>query len=821
MLRSAALGTRQCFPNFSCRQYARNPHPSSPLSSNPPRKEIYRLHPRSLLNIFRKHSPHPSLALALPALSSQPDHQPRSSSLDAVSEDYSQWHSIVEAPTFASALDHVDRILSTQAAQSTHASPASVLPIWLILSLLLRSPSTAHEAFTVTTLAVHHPQASHELFPLIHLLSAYWLANFALYAPLHSVVLRVLYAKHELQSFHVALLLRVLAQVKPANELQPMVALLLDRAVRKHLDLGVRAYRAILENPSTTGYIGRKVEQHMEVRGYSPNLSHSHAFVRIYGRVGKRTFAARYWRRIRRGEYYGRKVEYVRKSRYQAPLLEGTLRAAKKPKQVAQYIKYLLKNAARARTDPTLRQSGETPMLPGPSGIPKKVYMAALRVLANHVRTPSRHLLGVLRSGLEGIGGGSKRLWCYSVVIKGLLKRAEYEEAAGLVSEIWAERDRLSAPETTVAAEALTMAGRPDVALRLLLSLVPQQGTTTNTSIEGRDDYEVLLPRTYVPATKTIDTHAVNSFMISLLRIGRLDAVFFIWDTMPRLFHVRPDSVTLAIVLKAARYARKNEGALQVAIADFGLGRVLSRKTQAAQEDWARLEREEAEAALQALLTTDEKRTATAFWRGERAGAVALRIASEVLTTNWPELKSFTAPFQALRRNAGEQATSPMSDLLHSFASHSSDPKSVHEGQDDAAGQSYIRNWSTYSGIVPEDDMFRAWIDLLAEEDGAAQIPLILTWMRYLKVRPSRDTLATALVHWGEVTFEGPWIQRLKGGESQYIRLLKWITKWVGRDSVPGRNDTQKALMRVKWFRDLGHFRAKRVTPISKERFEF
>ncbi|EJF57499.1 hypothetical protein DICSQDRAFT_183214 [Dichomitus squalens LYAD-421 SS1] len=808
MLRSA-LRTHLQAPKLSYRQYARNPRPSSP---RPPRKEVYLLKPRSLINIFLKHSPHPSLALIAPALTPPLE---QGSSDDANSQGDNEWLHIVQAPNLASALDHVDHILSTEAAQSQSPSPASVLPTSVIFSVLSKPPSTAYEAFAATLLALNHPQASHELFPLVHLLSAYWLANFALYAPLHSVVLRLIYAKNEPQSLHVALMLRILAQVKPANELQPMMALLLDVATRRHLDLGVRTYRAILENPATTGYIAKKVEQHMEARGYSPNLSHSHAFVRIYGLAGKRTVAARFWRRIRHGEYYGRKAEYVNDSRSQALLLEGTLRASKKPKQVSLYIKYLLETTARAVADPTVRQSDQTPMLPGPSGIPKKVFMAALRVMANNLRIPSRHLLSILRSGLESLGGGTKRLWCYSVVIKGLLKRAEYDEAAGLLEEIWEERDKFSAPETTVAVEALTMAGRPDAAFRLLLSLVPERDIASGTSRLGPGDNGVLLPRTYAPAAKTIDTHAVNSFMVSLLRIGRLDAVFFIWDTMPRLFRVEPDSVSLAIVLKAARYARKNEGALQVAIADFGLGRVLPRKVQAAHEDWTNLGKDEAKAALQALLATDEKRTGTAFWRGERAGAVALRIASEVLTTNWPELRGFTAPFQAVRRNAGEQATSPMSDLLHSFASHPGDDAPVEA----AYGHLYHEEQRLYFGIVPEDDMFRAWFDLLAEEDGAAQIPLILTWMRYLKVRPSRDTLATALVHWGEVTFEGPWIQRLRGGESQYIKLLKWITKWVGRENVPGRNDTQKALMRVKWFRELGQFRAKRVADIAKERF--
>ncbi|KAI1789664.1 hypothetical protein LXA43DRAFT_1019805 [Ganoderma leucocontextum] len=804
MLRSALRIHPQAPPLF-VRQYVRNPPPLSPTVPTSPRREPYVLTPRSLLAIYRKRCTHPSLTF-VPAPTSPPPGGllPPGSSQPDFSE-YSQWAHIASAPTLASALDHVDHVLSLLPVTPTSAPRPAPLPTWLLLAILCKPPATATEALAATTLALHHPHTSTDLSPLVLLLAAYWLANLRMYAPLRSLVLRLINYKHGLHDFHIALMLRILAQVHPANELQRMIALLLDLATRNHFDLGVRTYRAILENRAATGRVASRVEQHMKARGYSPNLSHSRAFVHIYGRTGKRKAASRYWRRIRLGQYYGPKAEYITAIRHQALLLEDTLRGGKRPKQITQYVKYLLKTAARAEADPTVRQCGHVPPFPGHMGIPKKVYMLALRVYANDAATSLHQLLNTFRLGLDSIGDGTKRLWCYFVTIKGLLKRSEYGEAAKLLGEIWDGRDKFSAPEVTIAVEALTMVGRPDAAFRLLLSLVPESDTLMAVAGHLEGDYVVLTPKTYVRAERTIDTQAVNSYMVSLLRIGRPDAVFFIWDTMRRVFRVEPDSVTLAIVLKAARYARKTEGALQVAIADFGLGRVLSLGNQTATQDWTTLGREEATEAFKALLVADGKRSGTAFWRGERAGVVALRTAWEVLTMNWPELKGFDPPCYAIRRSAGEQAVSPMSDLLHSFTSHSSDIAAAADSQD-ADVSPHLR---MYFGIVPEDAMFRALFDLLAEEDRAAQIPLVLTWMRYLKVHPSRDTLATALVYWGEVTFEGPWIQRLRRGESQYVRLLKWITKWVGWGNVPRRDEMQKALMRVKWFRELDAFKVK------------
>ena len=43
--------------------------------------------------------------------------------------------------------------------------------------------------------------------------------------------------------------------------------------------------------------------------------------------------------------------------------------------------------------------------------------------------------------------------------------------------------------------------------------------------------------------------------------------------------------------------------------------------------------------------------------------------------------------------------------------------------------------------------------------------------------------------------------------ESEYVRMVKWLTKWVGRQNMPGREETQRALQRIRWYRDMQAFR--------------
>ncbi|KAI0742784.1 hypothetical protein C8Q80DRAFT_1190800 [Daedaleopsis nitida] len=862
MFRSARW-SRGLGSHISLRTYAHRALPGSLL-----RKHVGRTLPSTILDMYRKHCPHPHLTLLSPAVP-QPDAQSDSAQPDstqsvsvaeqaAVSElEYARWAPVVHAPSLASALDSIHCALP-----STNSTETPALPTWVLLAVLYKRPATDVEAFSVYSLALSHPpSAAPELTPLLILLSAYWLSQLRMYAPLRSVVLRAIHSENKrviLQPYHVSLFLRILAQAPPSPEIQHMIVILLDLAIRRGMDLGVRTYRALLENRTASFGTARLVEIHMKTRRYAPNLSHSRAFVRIYGRGGRRTMAARYWWRIRKGEYHGPHARYATYRRPSSRALEDYLRSFKDPKKLNLYVKYLLKTTARAEHDPELKRTA--PTLPRADGIPRPVYIHTLRSAMRRLTVPADDLLNTFRAGVQYLGSPKKVLVAYFLVIKGLLMRGKSADAMKLLEEILHRTNEFDASKLSIAAEALTMVNRPDAALRLLL----QSSRPSNTA-NAREDEDSVPPdessqpgssanEAAAPRPIIVDTRTINGFMISLLRIGRPDAVFYLWDTLPQVFAVEPDSKTLAILLKAARFARKCEGVVQVAIADFGADRLFG-GVAGREADPRALSRADALHALDALLRPDDKLTVTGFWRGERAGAVALRVAWQVLVGNWPILRLFDSPFRPVRRSAGEQATSPLADLWRGFVARRSAVHDAHGKRHDdrpdqgdeergLAVQPVDEDGRTYFGIVPEDALFRALFDLLAEEERADQIPLVLTWMRYMRVWPSPDTLATALVYWGEVTLEGPWIERmrewrarsqweereerkgdwrkkrekkygLKKYESEYVRMVKWMTKWVGWKNTPRSEQTQRALQRVRWFRDMRAFRPLRSRDVE------
>ncbi|OJT05016.1 hypothetical protein TRAPUB_4198 [Trametes pubescens] len=683
-------------------------------------------------------------------------------------DEYKRWHPAASAPTLAAALDRAQEIIAAAPPQTSSPDGPShaVLPAWALLAILCKQPANQVQAFVAYSLVLAQRLGPSPLITVLtHILAAHWLASLRMYALLHTIIIRLVRNRKHLRQFQVSILLRVLIEAEPNEEVQRVIVPLLRLAIREKMVLGANVYRALLENPAAPLTVAQLVETHMSCLKYNPNLAHSRAFVRIYGESGETLRAAKHWRRIRHGEVFGEVPEYAKSAEYQTGALGDYIQGFDSIEKVNRYIRYLLKNAARVQNAPpdALGDLSTKPALPTPDDIPPDVWLRVLSVAVTDPGVPTPNILTLLEQGRSIIRNPAKSLFATTTVIKGLLRRGALKEAAPLVTAALQQKRFFDTAQLTIAVEALTLLGRPAAAFRLL--------------------------RSY-PAK--VDTRAVNAFMIALVRTGRPDAVFFLWDTLPRVFGgVQPSSATLAILLKAARVARKCEGALQVALQDFGLRRILP----GGKSETGRMDAEEAVRGLERLLERREGRAVTGFWRGERAGAVALRVAWRIFTSNWPALAELKAPMGTARRSAEEHeiALSPIADLY----------RSLHE--DDGAQDEDEEDGRTYYGIVPHDPAFRALLDLLAEEGRARQVPLVLAWMRYLGVRPSKDTLAAALVYWGEVALEGPLIERWRGERgSGYGRLVAWVEEWVGRRGMPGREESQRALRRVRWGREVG-----------------
>ncbi|KAI0369235.1 hypothetical protein BV20DRAFT_997067 [Pilatotrama ljubarskyi] len=806
MLRSV-LRTQPKLPRLAARHYAIK----SPNRAASPENA------RTLLAAYTAYCSHPSLALVRVSQDPLGPLPPTSRvRYPDVSQDvYETWEPVVSASTLEAALDRVQDILASRRATSQSSESngdRGALPTWVLLTLLCKRPTSPLEAFVVHRLVMAHPLfPSPEFAALALTLAASWLVKLRMYAPLRSVLLRFARSHKDLQAYQLSLLLRVLAQAEPHQEVQNMIGMLLRLAIHEKMALGTRTYGALLDNPAASSAVARMVESHMKALDFAPNLSHLRAFVRIYGEDGRRKQAARHWRRIRHGEFFGQVPSYISTVRFQSRTLDDYLKGFRDTKKANFYLRYLVNATGRGQQDsPTdSTQRGGLPLvlnLRKAKSSSSDIWLRMLSAAAQDASTDTDELLDLLEQARSVFRSSSRTLFAISIVLKSLIRRQQYEKAGPLLSDMLQYQNSFDPAELTIAIEAMTMLGRPGEAFRLMRRL----GLSREHDLVGQGRPMSL-----------IETRTINSFMISLLRIGRPDVVFYIWDTMPRIFGVEPNSITLAILLKTACYARKCEGTLQVALQDFGLRRFLPDRVVSSDLERApqKLDREQAVDGLERLLEPGRHHAVTGFWRGERAGVVALRLAWQVLAGNWPALATLRPPVRAIRRNAAEQALSPVADLYHSV--HARDDSGFlkevgHGDEENVGGFPADEDGRTYFGIMPHDVMFRALLQLLAEEDRAGQIPLVLRWMEYLDVRPSPDTLATALVYWGDVSLQGPLMERFSGpGRSQYELLEKWITKWVGARRVPKREEMQRALKKVQYFRDMPLFQARARTPAN------
>jgi hypothetical protein len=419
-------------------------------------------------------------------------------------------------------------------------------------------------------------------------------------------------------------------------------------------------------------------------------------------------------------------------------------------------------------------------------------WVAILRVAAKDRNLTARSLFFVFRHGCMRY---SQTLTTYEIVINGLLRKHAFERAMALWHELSRRYRSLGRTSFGIGVRALTLGGEARKALSLLEEV--QATYETRALAEGViSEYQI--------KPKAVNIEAINQFMTALRRRGRPDVVFTLWDSMNVLYNVSPDVYTFNILLGTARWASKYDntlrGAFRNALAEFGLGRSLQIPKAAGAFATKKEYRDSVVSHMKTMLDPDTRHTITGKWGTEPATRTTLRIAVQVFIGNWPHLRHLRPPVRATRRSPDDPASSPLSDMINSLSEQS---------PDEATPTILLRFLPKetplypYPYIYPTDVTFRAFLDLLAASALHSEIPVVLTWMRALGVRPSKSTLATALVHWMEIGGDAPLIERLKGGpaRSPYSILMVWMKDWVGEANMPGREDMSDELARLAFWR--------------------
>jgi pentatricopeptide repeat protein len=411
-------------------------------------------------------------------------------------------------------------------------------------------------------------------------------------------------------------------------------------------------------------------------------------------------------------------------------------------------------------------------------------WTMAFSSAARQWKTSSEQLIRLFNRTFE-IAHFRPTVATYTVLLRGLIMRRSYYDAADVWDRFLAERLVLDRKALGAGVKALTLAEQPLRAFDVLETFGARPGTApaSNAHVrQGARPWRMMKLDGRAPQQPVqVDTMTMNDFMVALLRIQRPDVVFKLWDHMETLYNVKPDSHTLETLCRAARLAAKLDS--QSLAAMMRLSNPF-RKPQVEPTT-----REEIVQTLERLLNKRDSRVARGIWRNAPAVDGVRNAFQELIFGNWPEMRNITSPAHAVRHpDSTDTPFSPFREVAQSI-SQSLSSKNIHTHNDREPPPhiTFASRTPSYSSIVPSESAFCAYILLLGTSSYQHEIPLVLAWMRALRVHPRRRTLCFALIFWAEVSLRGPifeeWAE--KNERSEYGRLWRWIRDWVGDRNVP------------------------------------
>ncbi|KIO05857.1 hypothetical protein M404DRAFT_8956 [Pisolithus tinctorius Marx 270] len=778
-----------------------------------------------------------------------------------------QWKPAVFSPSLRIALD----ILSVRSTVLRSTSDDnSQVPPWVLLALAchkVHTPSDAQDHLLKLTFGnIGAIQTQYK--PPLLVLTTLSLAHFGIIAPMRPLVDLFLVHTSESAVFHFNAFLHALSSFARSEEAANLALTILETMTSRQIPLQLHTYRSLMTDRFVTLQLTKYLRSRMTHEGVVPTADHLEAYLRIFSDHGAIHEARQYLRAIQ---------DYCVKHSLAPPYgpvdrPDVQTQGAVHPADTL-YLKSLQSDRASAfhylhnllqlegRKQPPQGQSICTHARHPPAqttfwcGSKHSVdiydWTTALVSAANDRKITSSALLRLFENARAKTKVFRPTIATYTVLLRGLMWRRSYNEAMRIWNELVDSGLSLDRKALTVGVQVLTRSGHPQDAFYFLDLFSDEQSshsrparapsqslvlTVSNPSLGTRTP----LSR---PPSPWINIIVINEFLVSLLRIGRPDIVFKIWDNITLLYGVLPDDVTMNILLKSALLAVKmDRESVRGSVAHFALQTPFRRQwatSSSVHEDGGNDKRAMIVKDIMDSLGTPERPSVLGIWRGKTATDVARDIFRGMILGNWPQMQRVKAPVSAIRPPGNEGAPiAPILELAKSLVVGLSHKAAVNTPREEkAAGDSGRNNTirdpayqaegmlgpGAIPSIHPSSSTFLAYIKLLGlcSPSFAHEIPLALAWMRHLSVRPTRQMLSISLVFWAEVGLRGPifeeWAE--KGGYSEYGRLENWIAEWVREEGLskegdealrPTEEDMYKAIWAVARMRDRNFGRSTR-----------
>ncbi|TDL26878.1 hypothetical protein BD410DRAFT_473714 [Rickenella mellea] len=717
--------------------------------------------------------------------------------------DFEHWRELLLAPN----LDIAVRRLSTHVTSNDHPEGITVthgdrgpLPTWVLIYLLSTKIYTQDQANMGLAIAHQHMPFIEDRFqPFILVLATRALAKRQVIAPLSDVVksfLELPFTHQPSEPRHFNLMLRAMSHFHPAVTVAKLTTAVLNTMEARQIRLESNTYHSLLRNRLVTLELTKSLEARMKREGFIPNAEHLETFLRIYGKHGVIHHAGRYLGTIRKmkrrrghvapyGNQFSPSTDTPNPDTIVTRHTTAYLRSFAFDRASAfEYLRRLVASEQQ-HSNPSestrVRSARHVSHRPGKRSIDHYDWTTLLHIAAldKHTNTPALlRLFNRCKSTSFG-----QNIAASTAVMGGLLKRQEFSAA----EEVWRTlrtTDRVDNKALTMGLYTLVRAGHVHEAFETLEEFSePRQSTGTS---DGRE----ILP----------DTALINSLMKSLLHSDRPDLVFRVWECMEALYSVKPNAESLTILLNSAFFAAKFDHSLDAVWKHIRFHLSFG----GPESNEIRTSRTEVLRAIMEQIGSETKPVhVTSFWGSAPAGVKARDVFREIVLGNWPDLRNTEVPAQAVWSD-GAQTQQPVRNMVRHIAGTAMSlifpppppPQKISSLNEAVLTKANILPLGQYPQIVPNEKAFRAYIELLGELDHSSEIPLTLTWMRRLEVLPTPETLSVALVLWAGVSLRGPLIEKWEG-RSEYVKLLRWLQYWLGKDRLPSDQQLARAMQHL------------------------
>ena len=714
--------------------------------------------------------------------------------------EFGHWVPVISQHDIASAVSKLTEIGISSSHLEGPSAPPIPMPPWVVLYLVgfkVRTPAHAQGPLLDIVYSHLHKTPTSIQGPLL-ILTLSNLARFNLLIPIRRIVDTFLNTTLLDPDRHFNLFLQALSSI-PYRSLDNAnnVVNILKAMEARQLKLRSATYESLLNDRFVTLQLTKFLQARMIQEGFVPSASHLEAYLRVFAKNGAIHDAQKYHEAIHSTPepvaQPGDEPIHVSKVPHHRA---NTVFLGAHDDRVSAFN--FLRTLTNQKTAPS---TNETSTSHPPSQRREVCFLqkqksdiydqtAALYVAAKDLTMSARRLIQLFVKL-----GSRPSIATHTVFIRGLLFRKEFSKAAFFWSKLSKTGLVIDQEALTTGVQTLTRNEKPHEAFLLL------EKYALKPSNQDGDDRSTEISILYPPVA--ITTISMNEFLVSLKRIGRPDAVFKFWDHMGVLYGTEPNTETLSILLQSARLACRMDDTISGALAQLGLINPFRRR-KVYQPHQSR------EEAIDEILTIighpsrgGVRRYVSGIWKDQLPLEAARKVFLQALFGNDVNrrLLSVEPPANPMRSSYDGDGSSSESviDLIPNI----SPKKYVFTPPPDlftAEGKCH------YPQIVVNSANCFNYITLLGVCGGrkAAEIPLVLAWMKELNILPDDSTIAIALVFWAELGVQAPLVEKWSGGpeNSEYSRLVNWIRDWVGKKRLPHPGTLYKWQCIVKKMRE-------------------